>query len=136
MIVLMVTRCSSTCSRDARDSQRDPRRGETPRRGDQCGRSTTKTPRVSADKGRFTHNPEVAGSNPAPVLYLSADVLYLWSALFVRDYWGIDLSDLYVFDPLASCSGLVAKAYHAADLNLINRQVLNLVTPEDLNPES
>ena len=54
--------------------------------------------------------------------------------MLIRDYWGIDLSDLYVFDPLASCSGLVAKAYHAADLNLINRQVLNLVTPEDLNP--
>ena len=53
-----------------------------------------------------------------------------------QDYWGIDLSDLYVFDPLASCSGLVARAYRAADLNLINRQVLNLVTPEDLNPES
>ena len=60
----------------------------------------------------------------------------VWSALFVRDYWGIDLSDFYVFDPLASCSGLVAKAYQAADLNLIDRQVLNLVTPEDLNPES
>jgi uncharacterized protein YycO len=59
-----------------------------------------------------------------------------WSAVFIRDYWDVDLSDLYVFDPLASCSGLVAKAYHAADLNLINRQVLNLVTPEDLNPGS
>ena len=59
----------------------------------------------------------------------------VWPAVVIRDYWGIDLSDLYVFDPLASCSGLVARAYHAADLNLINRQVLNLVTPEDLNPE-
>ena len=58
----------------------------------------------------------------------------VWPAVFIRDYWGIDLSDLYVFDPLASCSGLVAKAYYAADLNLLNRQVLNLVTPEDLNP--
>ena len=56
--------------------------------------------------------------------------------MFIGDYCGIDLSDLYVFDLLASCSGLVAKAYHAADLNLINRQVLNLVTPEALNPES
>ena len=27
-------------------------------------------------------------------------------------------------------------ALAAADLNLINKQVLNLVTPEDLNPES
>ena len=43
---------------------------------------------------------------------------------------------LYVFDPLANCSALVAKAYQAADLNLINKQVLNLVTPEDLDPES
>jgi len=33
-------------------------------------------------------------------------------------------------------TGLVAKAYQAADLNLINKQVLNLVTPEDLNSES
>ena len=60
----------------------------------------------------------------------------VWSAVFIRDYWGIDLSYLYAFDPLASCSGLVAKAYHAAGLHLINRQVLNIVTPEDLNPES
>ena len=56
--------------------------------------------------------------------------------MLIGDYWGIDLSGLYVFDPLASCSGLVAKAYQAAGLNLINKQVLNLVTPEDLNPES
>jgi hypothetical protein len=56
--------------------------------------------------------------------------------VLIGDYWGIDISGLYVFDPLASCSGLVARAYLAADLNLINRQVLNLVTPEDLNPGS
>ncbi len=59
-----------------------------------------------------------------------------WPAVLIQDYWSIDLSDLYVFDPLASCSGLVARAYHAADLDLVNKQVLNLVTPEDLNPES
>jgi uncharacterized protein YycO len=59
-----------------------------------------------------------------------------WPAVLIGDYWGIDISGLYVFDPLASCSGLVARAYLAADLNLINRQVLNLVTPEDLNPGS
>ncbi len=59
-----------------------------------------------------------------------------WPAVLIRDYWGTDLSELYVFDPLASCSGLVAKAYHAAGLDLVNREVLNLVTPEDLNHES
>jgi uncharacterized protein YycO len=59
-----------------------------------------------------------------------------WPAVLIQDYWGIDLSDLYVFDPLASCSGLVARAYRAADLDLVDKQVLNLVTPEDLNPES
>ena len=59
-----------------------------------------------------------------------------WPAVLIGDYWGIDLSGLYVFDPLASCSGLVARAYRAAGLNLINRQVLNLVTPEELNPEA
>jgi hypothetical protein len=47
----------------------------------------------------------------------------------IADYWGIDLSNLCVFDPLASCSGLVAKAYRAADLKPINKLVLNLVTP-------
>ncbi len=57
-----------------------------------------------------------------------------WPAVLIGNYWGIDLSGLYVFDPLASCSGLVARAYQAAGLNLINKQVLNLVTPEDLNP--
>ena len=52
----------------------------------------------------------------------------------VLDYWGIDLSPFYVMDPLASCSGLVAKAYQAAGLNLIDKPVLNLVTPDDLDP--
>lgn len=36
--------------------------------------------------------------------------------------------------PLTGPNG--AKAYQAAGLNLINKQVLNLVTPEDLNPKS
>ncbi len=57
-----------------------------------------------------------------------------WPAVFIRDYWNIDLSGLYAFDPLASCSGLVAKAYRAADLNLVDKLVLNLVTPDDLDP--
>ena len=52
----------------------------------------------------------------------------------VMDYWGIDLSPFYAMDPLASCSGLVAKAYQAAGLNLIDKPVLNLVTPDDLDP--
>src|SRR5204863_5091614 len=48
------------------DRQRDPRRGETLRRIEQRTRWTTWTQRPSGDGGRFTHNPEVAGSNPAP----------------------------------------------------------------------
>jgi uncharacterized protein YycO len=60
----------------------------------------------------------------------------VWPAVFIQDYWNIDLSDFYAFDPLASCSGLVAKAYQAAGLDLIDKQVLNLVTPEDLKPVS
>ena len=59
-----------------------------------------------------------------------------WPAVLIRDYWGIDLSDFYILDPLANCSALVARAYHAADLDLIDKQVLNLVTPEDLNQDS
>ena len=54
----------------------------------------------------------------------------------VMDYWGVDLSAFYVFDPLSSCSGLVAKAYQAAGLNLVDKVVLNLVTPDDLDPTS
>jgi hypothetical protein len=48
------------------DRQRDPGRGETLRRMEQRTRCTTWTLRTSVDRGRFTHNPEVAGSNPAP----------------------------------------------------------------------
>lgn len=59
---------------------------------------------------------------------------FAWPAVLIRDYWDIDLSGQYAFDLLASCSGLVAKAYRAADLNLIDRPVLNLVTPDDLDP--
>ena len=58
-----------------------------------------------------------------------------WPAVYIRYLGGVDLSGLYVFDLLATCSGLVAKAYHAAGLNLIDRPVLNLVTPDDLDPE-
>ena len=46
----------------------------------------------------------------------------------------LDLSALYAYDSVASCSGLVAKAYQAADLDLIDKPVLNLVTPDDLDP--
>ncbi len=59
-----------------------------------------------------------------------------WPAVLIRYYGGVDLSGLYAFDSLASCSGLVAKAYQAAGLNLINKRVLNLVTPDDLDPGS
>jgi hypothetical protein len=59
-------RCSNGCSRDAVDRRRDPRRGETPRGTEQRTRWTTWTRRPSVDGDRFTHNPEVAGSNPAP----------------------------------------------------------------------
>ena len=48
------------------DRQRDPRRGETPRRPEHRTRWTTWTRRPSVDGDRFTHNPEVAASNPAP----------------------------------------------------------------------
>ena len=66
LLVRMAARCSSGCSRDAVDRRRHPGRGETPRRGEQRGYWTTWTRRVCVDGGRFTHNPEVAGSNPAP----------------------------------------------------------------------
>ena len=59
-----------------------------------------------------------------------------WPAEHIRYVGGTDLSSLYVFDPLATCSGLVAMAYQAADLNLFDKSVLNLVTPDDLDPES
>jgi len=59
---------------------------------------------------------------------------YAWPAVFVMDYWRLDLSGFYVFDSLASCSSLVAKAYRAAGLDLIDKAVLNLVTPDDLDP--
>jgi uncharacterized protein YycO len=59
-----------------------------------------------------------------------------WPAVYIRYVGGMDLSRLYAFDPLATCSGLVARAYHAAGLNLIDKPVLNLVTPDDLDPGS
>jgi uncharacterized protein YycO len=57
-------------------------------------------------------------------------------AMYLRYAGGMDLSGLYVFDPLATCSALVARAYQAAGLNLVGKPVLNLVTPDDLDPES
>ncbi len=54
------------CSRDAVDGASGARRWETPRLPLQSGRWTTWTPGSVVDDGRLTHNPEVAGSNPAP----------------------------------------------------------------------
>jgi hypothetical protein len=58
--------CSSVCSRDAMDRGSGARRRETPRLPVQDGCRTTWTSGTSVDDGRLTHNPEVAGSNPAP----------------------------------------------------------------------
>ena len=59
-----------------------------------------------------------------------------WPAVYIRYATGMDLSGLYVVDPLATCSGLVARAYQAAGLSLVDKSVLNLVTPDDLDPQS
>jgi uncharacterized protein YycO len=59
-----------------------------------------------------------------------------WPAVYIRYTGRIDLSALYAIDPLSTCSGLVGKAYHVAGLDLIDKPVLNLVTPDDLDPES
>lgn len=59
-----------------------------------------------------------------------------WPAEDIRYAGGMDPSGLYVFDPLATCSGLAARAYQAAGLNLFDKSVLDLVTPDDLDPES
>jgi uncharacterized protein YycO len=56
-----------------------------------------------------------------------------WPAVYIRYIARVDLSGLYTFDSLATCSALVAKAYHAAGLDLIDQPVLNLVTPDDLD---
>jgi hypothetical protein len=58
--------CSSVCSRDAMDRGSGARRPETPRLPVQDGCRTTWTAGTTMDDGRLTHNPEVAGSNPAP----------------------------------------------------------------------
>ena len=42
-----------------------------------------------------------------------------WPAVHIRYAGGMDLSGLYVFDPLATCSGPVARAYQPAGLNLV-----------------
>jgi uncharacterized protein YycO len=59
-----------------------------------------------------------------------------WPAVYIRYLGGIDLSCLYAVDPFATCSGLVARAYRAAGLDLIDKPVLNLVTPDDLDPRA
>ena len=43
-----------------------------------------------------------------------------WPAVYLRYVGGMDLSGLYDFDPLATCSALVARAYQAAGLNLFD----------------
>ena len=58
--------CSSVCSRDAMDQGSGARRRETPRLPVQDGCRTRWTSGAFVDAGRLTHNPEVAGSNPAP----------------------------------------------------------------------
>jgi hypothetical protein len=58
--------CSSVCSRDAMDQGSGARRRETPRLPVQDGCWTRWTSGAFVDAGRLTHNPEVAGSNPAP----------------------------------------------------------------------
>jgi len=58
--------CSSACSRDAVDSESGVRRRETPRLPGQSGCWTSWTGGAFVDAGRLTHNPEVAGSKPAP----------------------------------------------------------------------
>jgi hypothetical protein len=58
--------CSSVCSRDPVDGESGARRRETPRLPAQSGCWTTWTSWAFMDAGRLTHNPEVAGSNPAP----------------------------------------------------------------------
>ena len=57
---------SSACSKDAVDRRHHLRRGETPWGMEQGTRWNTWTRRVCVDGDRLTHNPEVAGSNPAP----------------------------------------------------------------------
>src|SRR5690242_7375677 len=58
--------CSSVCSTDAMDHGSGARRRETPRLPVQDGCWTRWTSGAFVDVGRLTHNPEVAGSNPAP----------------------------------------------------------------------
>ena len=58
--------CSSVCSRDAVDRGSGARRGETRRLPVQSRCWTIWTGWAFVDAGRLTHNPEVAGSNPAP----------------------------------------------------------------------
>ena len=62
--------CGSVCSTDAMDRGSDARRRETPRLPVQDGCRTPWTSGTIVDGGRLTHNPEVAGSNPAPATKL------------------------------------------------------------------
>jgi riboflavin biosynthesis pyrimidine reductase len=68
LVARLLTRVAA-CSRDAMDrgsGARRLRRRETPRLPVQGGCRTTWTSGTVVDDGRLTHNPEVAGSNPAP----------------------------------------------------------------------
>jgi len=58
--------CSSVCSRDSVDRESGARWRETPWLPGQSRYRTPWTRGTFVDDGRLTHNPEVAGSNPAP----------------------------------------------------------------------
>ena len=62
--------CSSVCSRDVMDRDSGERWRETPRLPAQSRCRTTWTAGTIVDDGLLTHNPEVAGSNPAPATSL------------------------------------------------------------------
>ena len=53
------------------DRESGARRRQTPRFRTQSGCWTTRTGWAFVDVGRLTHNPEVAGSNPAPATKLA-----------------------------------------------------------------
>jgi hypothetical protein len=59
---------SSVCSRDVVDRESGARRRETPQLPAQSRCWTTWTGWAFVDADRLTHNPEVAGSNPAPAI--------------------------------------------------------------------
>jgi hypothetical protein len=98
--------CSSACSKDAADKQRHLRRSETPRRMGQRTRWTTCTLRPSVDEGRFTHNPEVEGSNPSPATKARGPFLNREGAFRMRLLTEAGLRAFIAAGPvLAGCGG-------------------------------